>query len=85
MIGAPDLAVEVASPSTAKHDRRKKLGAYARAGVPEYWIVNPKNRTIEVLVLEGNLYRSFGFFSGHDILPSRVLPDLPVSVEQFFL
>jgi Uma2 family endonuclease len=71
--------------STAKYDRRKKQAAYAKAGVPEYWIVNPKHQTIEVLVLEGNLYCCLGSFSGHDILPSRVLRDLPVSVEQFFL
>src|SRR6266852_4260807 len=84
IIGAPDLAIEVASPSTAKYDRRKKQAAYASAGVSEYWIVNPKHQTIEVLVLEGSLYCSLGSFSGRDILPSRVVPDLPVSVEQFF-
>jgi Uma2 family endonuclease len=84
ILGAPDLAIEVASPSTASHDRHKKQAAYARAGVPEYWIVNPKHQTIEVLVLEGSLYRSLGSFSGRATLPSQIVPDLPVSVEQFF-
>jgi Uma2 family endonuclease len=84
IVGAPDLVIEVASPSTAKYDRRKKQAAYASAGVSEYWIVTPKNEMIEVLVLEGSLYRSLGSFRGHDILPSQVLPDLPVTVEQFF-
>lgn len=46
--GAPDLVVEVLSHSTAQHDRGKKMEAYARAGVKEYWIVAPLERTIEV-------------------------------------
>ena len=84
IIGAPDLVIEVASPGTAKYDRRKKQAAYASAGVPEYWVVTPKNQTIEVLVLEGRSYRSLGSFSGCDVLPSQVVPNLPVRVEQFF-
>jgi Uma2 family endonuclease len=84
IVGAPDLAIEVASPSTASRDRHKKRSAYASAGVPEYWLVYPKDQMIEVLILEGSLYRSLGSFSGRDTLPSRVIPDLPVSVEQFF-
>ena len=39
VIGAPDLVVEIASPSTVRHDLGEKLTAYARAGVPEYWRV----------------------------------------------
>jgi Uma2 family endonuclease len=85
LIGAPDLVVEVASPSTTKRDRRDKRVAYASAGVLEYWIVDPKQETIEVLVLKGHFYRSLGSFSGRDTLPSQVIPDLPVAVEQFFL
>jgi Uma2 family endonuclease len=84
IVGAPDLVVEVASPSTAKYDRQKKQAAYARAGVSEYWVVNPKHETIEVLVLEGDLYCILGVFSGQDILPSRVLPNVVVSAEYFF-
>jgi Uma2 family endonuclease len=46
--GAPDLVVEVLSPRTTKNDRTKKLEAYARAGVKEYWIVSPLERSVEV-------------------------------------
>ena len=76
--------IEIASPSTAGHDRRTKQDAYARAGVPEYWIADPYARTIEILRLEGGAYRSLGVFEGGDVLPSAELPELPVRVEQFF-
>ncbi len=85
IIGAPDLVVEIASPSTAAFDRLTKYDIYARTGVVEYWIVKPTNRTVEVLVLESGEYRSPGSFSGQATLPSRVIPGLPVRVEQFFM
>jgi len=58
--------------------------AYARAGVPEYWIVRPDAHTVEVLVLDRGTYRSLGIFGGQETLPSRVVPELPVHVDQFF-
>ena len=45
--GAPDLVVEVLSPSTAKNDRLHKKAVYGTCGVREYWLVDPENRTIE--------------------------------------
>jgi Uma2 family endonuclease len=85
IVGAPDLVVEVASPSTAPYDRLTKYDAYARAGVPEYWIVRPDARSVEVLVLERETYRSLGIFAGQALLPSRAVPGFPVRVEQFFV
>ncbi len=84
MIGAPDLVVEVASPSTALLDRVSKYERYAEAGVQEYWIVNVEAATVQVSVLEADGYRSLGTFRGQQTLPSRVVPNLPVRVEQFF-
>ena len=84
VIGAPDLTVEVLFPSTALEDRVDKHREYALAGVTEYWIVNPERRTVEVFTLEEREYRSLGIFSGNDMLPSRVVPNFPVHVEQFF-
>ena len=52
--------------------------------VVTYWIANPEARTIEVLVLKADEYHSLGIFRGKATLPSRVLPDLPFPVEQFF-
>ena len=84
IIGAPDLVVEVASPSTAAYDRLTKYEKYAHAGIREYWLVKPTSRSVEVLVLEGREYRSPGIFRGEQTLPSRIVPDLPVGVERFF-
>ncbi|MBM4199717.1 MAG: Uma2 family endonuclease [Gammaproteobacteria bacterium] len=54
--GAPDLVVEVLSPSTASHDQSLKRGVYERAGVREYWLVHPTDRMITVYRLNGSEY-----------------------------
>ncbi|MCL6447239.1 MAG: Uma2 family endonuclease [Armatimonadetes bacterium] len=46
--GAPDLIIEILSPSTAYYDLKKKAIVYARHGVKEYWIVDPEDHSIEV-------------------------------------
>jgi Uma2 family endonuclease len=84
VVGAPDLVVEVLSPGTARHDRVKKYNAYARARVREYWIVDPRKETVEVMSLEGETYHAIGVFSGEQKIPSLVIPDFPVQVKQFF-
>ena len=84
IIGAPDLVVEISSPGTVGHDWERKQHAYAHAGVPEYWIADPATRTMEVLALEQSVYRSLGVFEGKATLPTRIVPDFPVLVEQFF-
>ncbi|HEV2653459.1 MAG TPA: Uma2 family endonuclease, partial [Ktedonobacteraceae bacterium] len=84
VLGAPDLVVEVASPTTKEHDRYKKRITYALAGVPEYWIVDPTERNVEVLILEARAYYSSGIFHGRESIPSKIAAGFPVLVEQFF-
>ena len=85
IIGAPDLAIEVASPGTAAYDRLTKTYTYARYGVQEYWIVDPRACSIEVFVLGNHGYHSLGMFQEKESIPSRVVPDIiAIRVEQFF-
>ena len=52
--GAPDMIVEVLSPSTQRHDQLVKLNLYQRAGVREYWIVDPESRIVRVMLRDSN-------------------------------
>lgn len=54
--GAPDLVVEVLSPSTAKNDRMYKKEAYEKYGVREYWLVNPVDKSVEVYWLKDGAF-----------------------------
>ncbi len=72
----PDIAVEVLSPSTRGIDRGQKMELFARYGVPEYWIVDPAERHIEVHALEGDAYRVAQIASGAEVVRSVVLPEL---------
>ncbi len=51
--GPPDWVAEVTSPGTRKTDEVDKLAEYARAGIPEYWLVDPENKSVGVYVLRG--------------------------------
>lgn len=83
--GAPDLIVEVASPSTRRWDRVKKLRVYARFGVREYWLVDPEDETVEILVLESGQYRIHAAGSGSEKLASAIDPRLVVEPASLFL
>ena len=78
--GAPDLVVEILSPSTADRDRELKLSLYTRFGVNEYWIVDPENNTVQVLELGTDATRSYT--SGE--ISSSVLPELRINIEDVF-
>lgn len=84
MTGAPDLLVEIISPSSKLYDRALKRMIYEQAGVPEYWLVNEEKQTIELFLLEGNQYRECGAFQGKQILPSRIVPHMNIPVASFF-
>lgn len=74
--GAPDLVLEILSPSNSAHDLVVKRRLYALSGVREYWIVDPASRIIEVLALVGEGYRSVVSASGDQPVSSTVLPGL---------
>lgn len=80
----PDIAVEILSKGTARHDRTNKLKAYARFGVPEFWIVDPDLHTIEVFVLNGDSYQTRQFCRGDDVVQSSVAGGLAFSAASVF-
>jgi Uma2 family endonuclease len=82
--GAPDLLVEILSPSNWLYDRREKMQAYQEAGVGEYWIVDPRALTIEVYALEQSVYVLTGQYGMGEVARSQVLPGFEVSVETIF-
>jgi Uma2 family endonuclease len=84
ILGAPDLVIEVASPGTATYDRDDKRHAYERAGVPEYWIVDPAAKTVELFVLEGTSYVLVGAYQDESRVPSTILPGFDKPVRSFF-
>jgi Uma2 family endonuclease len=82
--GAPEFIVEIISPSNRVHDTLTKRALYARAGVQEYWIVDPSARTLEILSLDQDTYRGVVVFSGDDMLVSPLLGPLPISASALF-
>ncbi len=76
-----DLVMEVVSPSNADHDHHTKRQEYARAGIPEYWIVDVPRRRILVLTLDGAAYRVHGDFGPGATATSVLLPGLTVAVD----
>ena len=81
---APDIVVEVLSPSTVSVDRGRKMRMFARYGVPEYWIADPVAGRIEVHVLGGGGYRQAQVATGGDTVRSVLLPDLAFEAGSIF-
>lgn len=82
--GAPDLAVEIVSPSSVRRDRHRKMPLYERSGIREFWIVDPANRTIEVFVLEAGKYDLKSFAAGTGAVSSSVLGGFSVQAATVF-
>ncbi len=74
LVGAPDLLVEILSPSNPEQDRERKWKLYAAAGVREYWIVDPEARLVEQMLLDQGRW---GPVSRHtDEIALGILPDV---------
>ncbi len=80
--GVPDLIMEVISPGTKKTDRIEKFVEYARAGVGEYWIVDPEERSIEVYYLQEGVYSLLGKFGPGQTASSALLSGFQVPVDE---
>jgi Uma2 family endonuclease len=74
--------LEVVSPDDPQHDLVRKRREYARAGIPEYWIVNPAAEQIIVLRLEGTTYVEHGVFPRGAQATSALLEGFTVAVAE---
>ena len=79
-----DLVAEVVSPDDPDRDYRRKRADYAEAGIPEYWIVDPRYPAITVLTLAKGSYVEFGRFGLGDVATSSVLDGFSVAVSAVF-
>ena len=83
--GAPDLVVEVLSPSTMRNDRMRKKEVYQACGVREYWLVDPENRTIEQYLLQdGKLELNMVYASCRDDELERMSEQEKAELETHF-
>ena len=82
--GAPDLVIEVLSPSTAHHDRTFKRALYARHGVGEFWLVDTEAQTIEVLLLGSDGYETVATYGAGEVLTSPTLTDFTLKIDDIF-
>ena len=82
--GVPDLTVEVISPSSIRLDRHIKFDVYERYGVAEYWMVDPKARSVEVYTLARGEYALFGQYTGDEIVMSKLLDGLQIKASGLF-
>ena len=82
-VGAPDMVVEVLSPSSARRDRWLKFEQYRMTGVREYWIVDPDTKTVSVHTLKNGEYTA-NAYSDEDTVPVRVLEGCSINMEEVF-
>ena len=83
IVGAPDLVIEILSPSTAAHDRNRKADLYARYGVAEYWMVDTETETIEIRRLGDAGYSPAEIYDS-GVLSTSVVPGLQVELADVF-
>lgn len=78
--GAPDLVIEIVSPSTQRMDYGVKLFKYRFAGVREYWIINPMTSTVNVYDLEHE--KGTGQYGFENPVSVCIFPDLEICVAE---
>ncbi|MBI4767598.1 MAG: Uma2 family endonuclease [Deltaproteobacteria bacterium] len=84
-LGAPDLIIEITSPSTARKDLKEKFTLYEKMGVKEYWIINPTDETVLVFHLDPQ--RQYGrptVYSKEDTIQVGILNELSIPLKDIF-
>ena len=82
--GAPDLIVEVISPGSVRRDKVDKKDLYQRFAVKEFWLIDPQNQTIEVYIIENDVYKLHDFQEQKGKISSILLEGFEVDLETVF-
>ena len=82
--GVPAMVVEILSPSTSRKDRTVKFEAYRKAGVPEYWIVDPVSKTVQVFLLADGEYVP-EIYDSTALVPVKVLEGCEINLASVFV
>jgi Uma2 family endonuclease len=83
-LGAPEMIIEILSPSTTRKDVHDKFELYQEAGVLEYWIVSPNDKIVDVFLLENDTYQFKGKYTLSDKVAVYTLPGLTIDLEDIF-
>ena len=82
--GAPDMVIEILSPSTTRHDQVVKLNQYCKAGVREYWLVDPERRQVQINLLKDGMYINRGYYGDTDTVSVNILDDCQINLADIF-
>lgn len=82
--GAPDLVIEILSPSTAYYDLRKKFKVYEKSGVKEYWIIDPEEQSVEVFTLQEGKFMIGQKAEKQGHIQSAIVEGFNVPIETIF-
>ncbi len=83
-IGAPDLIVEILSPGNSKKEMDIKYDLYEKSGVKEYWMIHPKEKTINIYSLENEKYIGLKPYTEGQIAKSVIFPQLKIKLDDVF-
>ena len=81
--GVPDMVVEILSPSTARYDKTLKFKTYLRAGIREYWIIDPKEETLAIHIFKDGNYITHAY-TKEETVPVHVLEGLNIDLSEVF-
>jgi len=84
-VGAPDLVVEILSPSTSKKDMTEKMLLYQKFRVREYWVVDPEEKDVRMFVLdEKDRFALFSLIQNDETAQGKLFPGLKIPLEELF-
>jgi Uma2 family endonuclease len=83
LVGAPDMVVEILSPSTSRYDRTLKFDTYLRAGIKEYWIIDPETKTLAINLLNDGNYITYSY-TDEDTVSVHILKDCTINLSEVF-